>query len=71
MIEHENKKLKKGILTQKSVYSSPKKLNKSIKLPAVKSARHNFNQHTFQTDLTKANNADTLKSDRNDKNSIS
>jgi len=49
MIEHENEKLKKGILTQKSVYSSPsKKLNRSIKLPTVKSARHNFNERTMQ-----------------------
>lgn len=44
MIEYENQKLKKGILSQKSVYSpSSKKNNHSLKLPSVKTARHNFN----------------------------
>lgn len=44
MIEYENQKLKKGILSQKSAYSPASKKNSfSLKLPSVKTARHNFN----------------------------
>jgi hypothetical protein len=65
MIEHENEKLKKGILSQKSTYGSPgRKLNRSLKLPGVRSARHNFNERTIQIHGNKLQ-ADTSQTNLN------